>query len=288
MKNPLKAQELDCRIQVNSSQIQGSNKTVFEEMQKALYEFMNNRLWTKNVFGTEERIECSFLLNLSTQVSSDEFKGTLQVTASRPVYNSGYKSTLLNYVDKNIQFRYAEGEVLDFNESTHHELTSLFAYYAYIIIGLDYDSFSMMGGSPYFEKAEKIVNNAQSSTSVGWKAFESKKNRYWLTENLLNTVYSPIREYSYTYHRLGMDIMSQKPNDGRGVIANGLSGLLKVHRQKPASFLMQLFFDAKSDEIVNILSQSNTSEAIRAYNILKEVDPTNDAKYQKITKQTGG
>jgi len=281
----LQAQELNCRIQINTSQIQGTNKSVFETLQKALLEFLNNRNWTSHVYGVEERIECSFLLNISKQISVDDFEGSLQITSNRPAYNSGYSSPMLNIKDEKIRFRYAEGETLEFNEASHNELTALFAYYIYIVIGFDYDSFSLLGGTEFFQKAEKIVSNAQSSPYSGWKAFESRRNRYWLTENLLNQTYAPIREYSYTYHRKGLDIMSKNVSDGRTNIATGVNVLLKVHRQKANSYLMQLFFDAKADEIIKILKQAPTSESMRAFNVLKEVNPANATKYQSIVKK---
>jgi hypothetical protein len=279
-------QELDGRVQVNYSQIQGSDKTVFEEMQKALFEYVSNRNWTNNVFKVEERIECNFLLTISKQIAMDEFQGTLQIISSRPAYNSGYDIPMLNILDKNVQFRYTQGQTLEFNESTHDELTSLFAYYIYIIIGFDYDSFSNLGGTPYFEKAQKIVTNAQSSKYTGWKGFENRKNRYWLVENLMNSVYNPIREFSYIYHRTGIDNLSQKPSEGRANIVEGLRKLQTVHQQKPNSYLMNIFFETKSDEIVNVLSESDQAEIMRAYSILKDIDKGNLAKYDKLNKKT--
>jgi len=279
------AQEINCRIQINSSQIQGTNKTMYETMQKALVEFINNRNWTNNVYNTEERIECSFLLTIKKQVSVDDFEGDLQITSNRPVYNSGYSSPMLNIKDNKIHFRYAEGETLEFDPSTHNELTSLFAYYIYIILGFDYDSFSLMGGTPYFETAEKIVSSAQSSPYPGWKSYENRKNRYWLVENALNPTYAPIREYTYVYYRKGLDAMAKNVSDGRAEIASGLNKLLKVHREKPNSYLMQIFFSTKANELIKILSKSPQSEAMRAYNVLKEVDPANATKYQKIIKK---
>lgn len=279
------AQELNCRIQVNSSQIQGTNKSIFEEMQKGLFEFLNNKNWTSHVYSTEERIECNFLINISKQISSDEFEGTLQVTSNRPTYNSGYSSPMLSILDDKVKFRYAEGQTLEFSESTHDELTSLLAYYVYIILGFDYDSFAPNGGDEFFQIAEKIVSNAQSSSSAGWKSYESRKNRYWLVENILNTVYAPIRNYIYVYHRTGLDVMSKNITDGRSNIINGLQDLLKVHRKKPNSFLMQTFFETKSSEIVKIVIEAPNNEGMRAYNILKEVNPGKAAEYQKIIKK---
>jgi hypothetical protein len=283
--NPIRSQELNCRIQVNSTQIPGTNKSVFEALQKSLFEFLNNRSWTKNVYTTEERIECNMMLNLTKQISADEFEGTLQVNSSRPVFSTGYSSPLFIINDKKVKFRYAEGEALDFNETTHNELTSLMAFYVYVVLAYDYDTFSPMGGTEYFQTAEKIVSTAQSSTSTGWKAFEDRKNRYWLIENNLNQIYAPIRNYSYTYHRKGLDEMSKNVADARAKVVEGLQDLLKVHRSKPNSFVMQLFFDSKSDEMIKLFSESPSSEGMRAYNLLKEIDAANAAKYQKIVKK---
>ena len=281
----LNAQELNCRIQVNSSQISGSNKTVFETLQKEMFEFLNSKNWTSHVYSLEERVECSFLLNISKQHSTDDFEGSLQITSNRPVFNSGYSSPILNIKDEKIRFRYSEGETLEFNETSHNELTSLFAYYVYIVLGFDYDTFSPMGGTEYFTIAEKIVSNAQSSKYTGWKAFENRKNRYWLVENLLNTTYAPIRNYSYIYHRKGLDKMSKDVSLGRTNIATGLKDLKKVHSQKNNSYLMQIFFDAKVSEIIKILKEAPSSEAMRAYNTLNEINATNATKYQGIIKK---
>lgn len=281
------AQELEIRIQVSHSQLQGVDNTKYENMQKALNEFVTNQIWTNNVFKTEERIKCNMLLNITKEVYSDEFQATLQVVSSRPVYGTGYDSPMLNILDKNIQFKYADGETLIFNENSHDELTSLIAYYVYIIIGFDYDSFGKMGGTPYFEKAQKIVNNAQGSNYAGWKSFETnKRNRYWLAENLMNSIYAPIREYIYKYHRLGLDLMGTRLADGCASIAEGMNDLLKVHRQKSDSYLMSIFFDAKADEIVNIFSNSSDqAQQNKVYNFLKEIDASNLSKYDKIKKK---
>jgi hypothetical protein len=285
--NSAVAQELEIRIQVNHSQLQGVDNSKYESMQKALNELVTNQIWTNNVFKTEERIKCNMMLNITKEVYSDEFQGTLQVVSSRPIYGTGYDSPMLNILDKNVQFKYADGETLIFNENSHDELTSLIAYYVYIIIGFDYDSFGKMGGTPYFEKAQKIVNNAQGSNYAGWKSFETnKRNRYWLAENLMNSVYAPIREYIYKYHRLGLDLMGTRLADGCTSIAEGMNDLMKVHRQKSDSYLMSIFFDAKADEIVNIFSNSSDqAQQNKVYNFLKEIDASNLSKYDKIKKK---
>ncbi|PKP18030.1 MAG: DUF4835 domain-containing protein [Bacteroidetes bacterium HGW-Bacteroidetes-21] len=279
------AQELNCRISVVSPQVQGTNKKVFESMQKDLYEFMNNRKWTDNVFSVDERIECNILINISEQISSDEFKGTLQIQCNRPVFGTNYNTVLLNYKDNDIHFRYIEFQSMDFNENSHiANLTSIMAFYAYIVLGLDYDTFSPQGGSVYFQKAEKIVSNAQSATETGWKAYESQKNRYWLIENILSSKYAPVRDFFYSYHRQGFDIMSEKQAEGRAMISESLKGLQKVYREKPSPFMnyLQLVFDAKSDEFVNVFSESFPDEKAAVVNLLKEIDAANAGKYQKI------
>lgn len=283
------SQELNCRIQLMHQQIQGTNVKVFETLQTAIYEFMNNRKWTDHVYSMEERIECNIMINLTEQVSQDEFKGTIQIQATRPVFNTSYTSVLFNHMDNNMHFKYVEFQPLDFSETTHmSNLTSILGYYAYIILGLDYDSFSPKGGYEFFQKAEKIVNNAQNAPEKGWKAFEDLKNRYWLIENLLNDTYSPIRECYYSYHRQGLDLMAEKSQEARTYIADGLEGLRKVYQQKPGSFLMQIFFNAKTDEIVNIFSEAYPDEKMRMVNLLSQIDPVNSSKYQKINQSPVG
>ncbi len=281
------SQELRCNIQVTSDKVQGTNKKVFETLQTSLNELINNRNWTNHVYTAEERIECNMLFNIQDYSGSD-FKGTLQIQARRPVYNSSYNTVLLNYMDNNIQFTYVEFETLEFNESTFtSNLTALIAYYAYVIIGLDYDTYSNKGGSEYFRKAESIVNNAQNAPEKGWKAFEgSNKNRYWLIQNLMDEKYSPVRDFLYKYHRLGLDRMSEKPNEGRDEIAEDLKLLQQVYRNKPDPYmhLLQVIFDAKSDEMINVFSESVPEERNRVLPILKEIDPANSTKYQKINK----
>lgn len=282
------SQELICRIQVVSSQIQGTNKEKFNNMQKDLYEFINNRKWTNHVYTQDEKIECNILINITSEIGSDEFKGTMQIQASRPIFNSTYNSVLMNYVDNDIHFRYVEFQSMDFNEQVFTDnLTSLIAFYVYVIIGLDYDTFSMEGGTPYFQRAENIAQKAQTQDQYkGWKAFESNKNRYWLVENILNENYSPIREFQYRYHRLGFDRMAEKTIEARTEMAESLLLLQKAYRSKTISTVyLRIVFDAKADEFVNVFTESFTDEKARAVNILKEIDPANIGKYNKIMKQ---
>ncbi|HOZ15568.1 MAG TPA: DUF4835 family protein [Tenuifilaceae bacterium] len=283
------AQELRCNIQVNTQKIQGTNRTVFQTLQTSLYEFMNNTAWTNHVYGFDERIECNIMLNITEQLGSDEYKGTLQIQARRPVFNSSYNTTMLNFLDNNLHFRYREFDKIEFTETSHlSNLSSTLAFYAYIILGIDYDSYSNLGGSEYFLKAEKIVTNAQNAPERGWKAYEgNRKNRYWMVENLLNSKYRPLREVYYRYHRQGLDRMSEKPTEGRAEIAESLALLQKVYREKPDPYLfgLQLFFDAKNDELVNVFSESFPTEQARVVNILIEVDNPNASKYKTILEQ---
>ncbi len=281
-------QELDCKVQVTSQQIQGTNKQIFQTLQSELFEFINNTKWTNHIFGPEERIDCNLMITITDEISADEFKGRISIQARRPVHNTNYNSVLINYVDNDFHIRYVEFEPLIYNESgANSNLISIVTYWIYIIIGLDYESFGLQGGSEFFEKAESIVNRSQNSAERGWKSFESLRNRYWLTENLLNNRYEGIRQCFYNYHRLGLDVMNNKAPDGRMVIAESLTLLQQVHRDRPGSFLMQLFFDAKNDELVNIFSESFPEEKNRVIQILTELDPSNLTKYNKLTDQGG-
>jgi len=291
----LMAQELKCNIQINSQKLQGTNRTVYQTLQTALYEFMNNTSWTNHVYAIDERIECNIVINLNEQIGSDEYKGTIQVQSRRPIFNTSYSTTMLNFLDNNFDFRYLEfaklefSENMEFSENTHtNNLTSVLAFYAYIILGIDYDSFSLMGGTEYFQKAEKILNNAQNATERGWKAYEgNRKNRYWMIENILNDKYRPIREVSYRYHRLGLDIMNEQVVQGRSEIADCMVTLQKVFRDKPDQymFFMQIFFDAKNDELVSLFSESFPAEKSTVVNILTEIDNANASKYKAILEQ---
>ena len=289
----LEAQELRCNISINSARIQGTNRSIFTTLQRDLYEYMNATAWTNHIYAPDERIECSMLITITEQMGGSEFKGTLQINALRPVYGSYYTTTLLNYMDNEFQFYYLEYDKIEFNENTYTSaLSSIMAFYAYIIIGLDDDSFSLRGGTECFKKAEKIVLNAQNAADRrGWRPYEgSRQNRYWMIENILNPKYGPNRVANYKYHRLGLDRMGDKINEAREETMNALLEVQKVYREKPDMYLfyLKLFFDAKADEIVNIFSEAPIQERTRAYQLLAEVDKANERKYAKLkeTSQT--
>lgn len=277
------SQELNCKVQVLSQSIQGTDKSVFETLQTAIFEFMNNRKWTNETFKNNERIDCSILINVTERPSTDDFKATIQVQVRRPVFKASYNTVLLNNNDNDFAFKYLENQSLEFTENLNlSNLTSVLAYYAYLAIGLDYDSFSPDGGTLYLQKALAIVNNAQSGSDIGWKAFDGNKNRYWLINNMMDASFVPLRECMYKYHRLGLDMMVDNKESGRAVISEALENLRKVHQIKPLSYSLQVFFNAKSDEIINIYSGAFPDEKAKMVNLLNEIDPTNSNKYQKI------
>lgn len=279
-------QELRCNISVSSQKIQGTNRELFTNMQRDMNEFLNNTRWSENVFSYDERIECNIQIILNEQTGGDIFKGSLQVRTSRPVYNSSYNTALLNLKDDDIEFVYREFEPLEFNESGQNSnLVNLLAFYANVALGFDYDSFSLMGGSDFFNKAENIVAQCQNARESGWKSFESRRNRYWLINNLQDRSYVPVRECVYRYHRLGLDAMSDNVNDGRQEMLLALELLQRAHRTKPNSYILQVFFDAKSDEMVNVFKPAFTDERKRVYNIVSDVNPANNSKYSALIQE---
>lgn len=282
------AQELRCNVSVSGQKLENSNRNVFRTLQKGIYEFMNNRKWTNNRFAPDERIECSVYINIDEQISSDQYSGSIHVQTKRPVFGSSYRTTLLNLKDNDFQFQYVEFQPIEFKENAKNDnLTNVLAYYAYTILGFDYDSFSEEGGTEFFQKAQSIVNMNQSVKEPGWKSFESDHNRYWLVENMLNKSYAPFRDLLYRYHRQGLDIMTERAEQGRAEIADALKDILTVYRTRPALFINQIFFDAKADELVGVFSKSNSEERTRVLTILNECDPSEASKYDKIKNSSG-
>ena len=281
------SQELNCNVQISAQRIQGSNRQVFETMQRDIYEFMNSTVWTNHVYSYAERIDCNILINLNDQLSADEFRGTIQIQLRRPVYNTTYNSTMLNFIDNNFQFRYVEFQPLEFDPGTHRSnLVSVLAYYAYIILGVDYDSFSSLGGSEFYQIAEKIVSNAQNAPEQGWKPYDASRNRnrYWLVKNMLDKEYEGVRKFIYEYNINGLDKMESRITEARTSMVESLRMLQEVYRRKPDPFMyaLQIVLEAKSDELVNIYSEAFPEEKSRVMQILTEIDPANKTKYEKI------
>ena len=244
------SQEILCNVRVNSSQVQISDRKIFQSMQTAIYEFINNTKWTNANISSEERIECSILINISNKISNDEYEGSMQIQSTRPIYGTSYKSTLFNFMDNNIRFKFLEYQSLEFSETSHlSNLTSIIAFYVNTILGLDFATFSEEGGNEYFNTAQKIVNNAQNARESGWKAFESDKNRYWIAHDLLDNRYNKYHMCLYRYHRIGLDKLAEEPEDARYEITESIESLRSIYRENPSALLLKLFFDAKADEI---------------------------------------
>ena len=276
-------QEITCNVSVSASKIEGSNDQIFKGMQRDIYEFLNNRKWTENVFTNQERIECNIFIQLTQQISSDEFKGTIQVQARRPVYKSSYSTPVLNIKDEDFHVRYIEFQAMEFDETSNSDnLTNILAYYVYMILGYDYDTFSPQGGTIYYQKAQNIVNQSQNANEKGWKSYEKDHNRYWLVNNILDKTYSGFRDFLYTFHRTGLDLLTDNTAEGRANIAEGLKEIQKIHQKQSSLYIIQSFFDAKSDELVNIFSEGTPQEKSMVIQILTDVNPSNSRKYEKI------
>ena len=279
------AQDLNARVQILSPTIQNTNKRPLEVLEQAIVEFLNNRKWSTLELKAQERIDCNFLINVKEWDGSSNFKCEAQILSSRPIFGTSYNSTILSVNDKNFEFSYTEGQPLDFSDQNfQNNLSSLLAFYAYVIVGLDADTFSKLGGTDYFNKAQTVLNNAQNAPFAGWKAFENLKNRYWIIENILNRTYLPIRNLLYNYHRLGLDIMVEDANKARKNISASIIGLNELDKQKQGYILNQIFFSAKGDEIVDVFSKSDPIERTKIYNALVDADPANTAKYEALKK----
>ena len=279
------AQELLCNVRVNSSQIQTSDRKVFQTLQTEIYEFINNKIWTSTKIDNQERIECTIMLNITKQISNDQYEGSIQIQSTRPIFGTSYKSTLFNYLDNNFRFKYLEYQSLEFSDATHmSNLTSVLAFYVNIILGLDFSTFSEEGGNEYFNIAQRIVTNAQNAPEPGWKAFESDKNRYWLAHDLLDSRYSDFHGVMYRYHRQGLDKLGEEPEDARFEITEAIESLKSIYRANSSAFILKLFFDAKTDEIVNIYSGAFANEQARIIKTLVEIDPSHSSKYQAISQ----
>lgn len=284
------AQELRVNVTVNANQITGTDKKVFTTLQNSAKEFLNGRRWGDEAYTPAERIECNFLINVTGDLGSNTYKATLTIQATRPVYNAGYVSSILNMQDNNLVFRYVEFQPLEFsdnrvvgNDPLASNLTAVLAYYSYIILGLDADSFSPRGGDDFFKKALNIVNNAPDGKDVsGWKPFEGNRNRYWLQDNLLNVKFSRFHDVMYQYHRQGLDVMYDDMNKGRSAIMNCLNMLYAIYQDIPNSMLMAVFFTSKSDELQKIFSKAPPQEKSRAVQLLSQMDVTNAVKYQQM------
>lgn len=284
----IQAQELNCTVTINSDQIQGTNKAVFDQLQQSITEFINNNRWTNLTFAQNEKIECSMMIIVNA-VQDNVYACEMQLQSRRPVYGSSYNSPLINFRDNNFVFTYQEFDRIEHQQNTFTtNLTAMLAYYCYLILGIDFDSYSRLGGTPFFQQCEQIVTMAQSASlqtgeQSGWRAFDSNRNRYALINNLMDEAFKKYREFFYEYHRLGLDEMSQNVANARARIANGIPVLREANRARPATYVINTFLDAKSDELVNIFQRGTDAEKKQVYELLMDIDPTRQNTYEKIT-----
>lgn len=275
-------QELRCEVVVNSDLVNQTNQQVFSTLQKSIQEFMNSQVWTSQKWNSEERINCSLILNL-TRYSDNNFEGTLQIQSQRPIYDSNYNSPILNFQDIDISFSYQEFQPLFYNSNRFDSnLISILSFYAYMIIGLDSDTFKPQGGQLFYSYAQKISNLAQQSKNDGWISTGNRKNRYWLVDSILSNAFKEFRTTNYQYHRKGLDLMTSDEFTAKTNIANSLSNLSELNKRRPNSFLIQLFFDAKSQEIVNIFSDGIKIELDATKQLLRRVAPFFNNKWKEI------
>ena len=287
---PLVAQELNCRIQINSQKIKGTNRQKFTAMRTSIYEFMNTNRWTEDVYSNEERIECNVIINLSKEVGANGYTGSITIKSTRPIYRASYNSPILNIVDNDFSFEYIENQTLEFNEHNHtSNLISTLAFYAYVIIGMDNDTYSPLGGEAYFQKANKVINNAQADNKVvGWKPYEGTFNRYWLVENLLHNDFKPLRNGMYSYHLDGLDVLGDQAEAGRDEITAALYNVKSTADKKQNSYLLKVFFDAKATEITKIYSDGFITNKSELVQMLKQIDPANTSKWDKMLQEPQG
>jgi hypothetical protein len=281
--HPTHAQELNCRVEVIAPQISNVEASIFESLEERIAEFVNGRRWTNDNFRLEERIECTMQITISDAPSPTTFKGNLQVQSSRPVYNSDYNTPLLLVNDSDFEIAWDGSSTIQFSPGQHRDnLSSILAYYAYMILGMDYDSMAQDGGTDYYVQAQAIVANAQSTGSSGWKASQNQQNRYWLVENMLSQTFKPVRNCLYNYHRMGLDRLYEDVERARLTMADALIEMRATHRIRPSSYNLQLFFLAKSDEILKVFGPAPDVEKTRLLPVLKQMDPGNISKYDSI------
>ena len=293
LHNFVQAQELNARVTVSAVQVTNNvNRNAFQTLQSALNNFLNNRKWTKDAYAPNEKIDCTFFLNLQSTEEANVYKGSITIQAARPVFNTSYLSPIINFKDEDVVFKYVEFQQLEFNDNrvTGNDpqisnLTALFAYYVNMIIGFDNESFAIRGGEASFLKAQNIVNNAPDGRGIkGWKAFDGIRNRYWLVDNMLNTRYAVMNDIYYNYYRLGLDKFYEDQNAGRSEILNALNLLGVFNNENPNTMINQFFFQGKSNELIRIFSKALPQDKAKAVELLSRLDLTNANSYKEVLK----
>lgn len=279
------SQDLNCDVIIDADRIETSEKRIFEDMEMAFENFLNTRDWSADEITPQERIKCALTITLNEMPSIGTFKATVQIRSARPIYNTTYESIIFNFADRDWSFEYVESLPMNFNENDYSSnLTSMLAYYAYIIIGLDYDSYGELSGSPYFQRAQNIVTNASQGGRPGWGALQSTRNRYALVNDITNQQIEDLRIGYYKYHRLGLDIFETNPEECRKQVLEVLVSIKKIKERYPSSIFVISFFDSKAEELVNIFADATTPEKRQAYNLLIELNPNKQDIFEEIIK----
>lgn len=287
---PVSAQELKARVSVMAARVNSTvDKKIFTKLQTDLNNLLNNRKWTSDQFQDNEKIECTFILNIESILETNVYKATLSIQVARPVYHASYQAALVNFIDQDIAFKYVEFQPVEFNENRVQgteplvaNLPAVFAYYAYMIIGLDYDSFAPKGGDGAFRKAQNVVNNAPEGSYIsGWRVFDGTRNRYWLNENLVNSRYNELHDVLYGYYREGLDNMYDAEQEARGKVLQALIQLQSFNRDNPNTMFLEFFLQTKATEIIGIFKNGNPSEKSRARDILSELDVVHASQYKQ-------
>jgi hypothetical protein len=282
------AQELNCKVSISTDQLQVNEQrgatTIYPEIQNVIQEFLNNRRWSNDNFSTEEKINCSLAIIMTKATAGGDYEANANFQVRRPVYGTNYETVLLNYIDKSFNFKYVAGTPLTYNDNNFNDnLTQILAFYAYVALAFDYDSFGKMGGTNYAQKALNVVNLAQSAGGA-WTASNDIRNRYWVSENLLNQQLQPLREGFYTYHRMAMDNYSTNPAGGRKQITDYLNQIKQISQSRPGQIWYRLFFEAKFPELINIYGDAPLDERKKIVPLLSSLDPNNSEAYRKLGK----
>ncbi len=280
------AQELNSNVRVNVQKLQTADPRIFETLEQAMNDYLNNQKWTNDYYELEERITCNFLLTIQEERGPNAFKADLAIQASRPVYGSTYETSLLNHIDREVTFTYEQYDPLQFSINGFNDnLSAVLAFYVYIILGLDYDSFELYGGEPYLQTAQEILNNipqAAAAANPGWRSLDGDRNRFWMIENLLSPRVRPYREAMYQYHRQAMDLMSTDVDAGRSILVKSLEKVSEVNKAYPNSMIVQMFINAKSNEVVEIFKKGTRTEQSQFVQLMSSIDATNTAKYRSV------
>ncbi len=286
--SPLQAQELQCDVRVNSNKVQGSDKTIYQNLQTSLYEFINNTKFTEINFRQAEKIECSMLIDVTGR-EGEYITAEINLALRRPVYKSNYSTPMFNYIDRKFTFEYTEGQTLDFNPNTYiSNLTSTIGFYVYLFLGLDFDSFSLNGGDYFYEIAETIANAApqEAGGDNGWSS-TGRQNRHAIISDINNPSYQALRQFFYDYHRNGLDVMAEHPEQGREAILNAISNLQSVYERNPMCYFLQLIIESKRDEIIQVFSEGDMKFRTEASNIMKTIDPSQSSRYDTMLQNKG-